>query len=123
MERSLTHHEEDFEYKELESLSLGLEKDEEEIKIDTETTENKEFNKLVDICRDLHDRINENNIDDLRKHFQSNGMKMEVMRLHDYYRQHIKDLDNSNIVKQEIDCVLDWLGISFYNLEFDEFKM
>lgn len=107
MERSDTHPEEDFE-----TLSL-----------DTENTENKEFNKLVEICRDLHDRINENNIEDLRKHFQSNGMKMEVIRLHDYYRKHIKDLDNSNIVKQEIDCVLDWLGISFYNLEFDEFKM
>jgi hypothetical protein len=48
---------------------------------------------------------------------------MEVMELHTYYRKHIKDLDNSNIVKQEIDCVLDWLSIPFYDLKFDEFKM
>ena len=111
MERSLTHPVEDFN-----KLSLDEEKDE-------PPAENKEYNKLVEICRELHDKINDHNIDDLRKHFQSSGMKYEVMELHNYYRKHIKDMPNDSIVKQEIDCVLDWLGISYYNLVFDEFKI
>ena len=113
MERSNTQpYDEEVENKEFENLCLGLEKD-----------ETKKELPIVTICRDLHDKINEHNIDDLRRYFQSSGMKLQIMKLHDYYRKHIKNMSNDSIVKQEIDAVLSWLNIPFYNLEFDEFKI
>lgn len=117
MERSNTQpYDDEVEYKEFESLSLGLQKDPDIKLVPIE-------NNLIEVCRELHDKINDHNINDLRKHFRSSGMKYEVMELHNYYRKHIKDLPNDSIVKQEIDTVLSWLNIPFHNLIFDEFKV
>jgi len=47
-------------------------------------------------------------------------MKFTIAKLHDEYRQEILPMDNSNPVKQEVDCLLDYLGISYYDLTIPE---
>lgn len=71
---------------------------------------------FLTVCRKIHRRINGHQIDDLRKYMNSNGMKYTVMKLHDEYKKEILPMDNSNPVKQEVDCLLSYLGISYYDL-------
>ena len=42
------------------------------------------------------------------------------MKLHEEYREQILPMDNSNSVKQEIDCLLSYLGVSYYDLTIPE---
>jgi len=71
---------------------------------------------FLTICRKIHRRVNGHYIEDLRKYMNSKGMKFTISKLHDEYRKEILPMDNSNPVKQEVDCLLDYLGISYYDL-------
>ena len=75
---------------------------------------------FLTICRKIHRRVNGHHIDDLRKYMNSKGMKYTIMKLHEEYRDQILPMDNSNSVKQEIDCLLDYLGVSYYDLTIPE---
>lgn len=75
---------------------------------------------FLTICRKIHQRVNGHQIEDLRKYMNSAGMKFTIMKLHDEYRREILPLSNDSPVKQEIDCLLAYLGISYYNLEIPE---
>jgi len=75
---------------------------------------------FLTVCRTIHRRVNGHQIEDLRKYMNSAGMKFTIMKLHDQYRKEILPLSNDSPVKQEIDCLLAYLGISYYNLEIPE---
>ena len=75
---------------------------------------------FLTVCRKIHRRINGHQIDDLRKYMNSNGMKYTIMKLHDEYKNQILPMDNSNPVKQEVDCLMSYLGISYYDLTIPE---
>lgn len=75
---------------------------------------------FLTICRKIHRRVNGHYIEDLRKYMNSKGMKFTIAKLHDEYRKEILPMDNSNPVKQEVDCLLDYLGISYYDLRIPE---
>ena len=77
-------------------------------------------NPFLTICRKIHRRINGHQIDDLRKYMNSNGMKYTIMRMHEEYKNQILPMDNSNPVKQEVDCLMSYLGISYYDLTIPE---
>jgi len=77
-------------------------------------------NKFLTVCRTIHRRVNQHYIEDLRKYMNSKGMKFTIAKLHDEYRKEILPMKNSNPVKQEVDCLLDYLGISYYDLTIPE---
>lgn len=82
--------------------------------------EEKNEHPFLTICRDLHEKINGHPIDELRKYINSNGMRFSVMQIHEKYRQEILHMDNENPVKQEIDILLEYLGISYYDMSISE---
>lgn len=102
MERSNTHTTED----ELENLTLGVEEEEQK---EVKNTFNHPFCVL---CKEMKDYIESADIEELREYLNSDSMKMSVIRLHDYYKQHIEDLPNTSIIKQEIDGILSYLTIA-----------
>lgn len=95
MERSLT--------EPIENLTLDVEEDEEK----------NTFNHPFCIqCRELKERIESANIEELREYMSSDSMKMSIIKLHDYYREHLADLPNTSIVKMEVDGILSYLQIA-----------
>ena len=75
---------------------------------------------FLTVCRKIHRRINGHRIEDLRKYMNSNGMKYTIMKMHEEYKKEILSMDNSNPVKQEVDCLMDYLNISYYDLTIPE---
>ena len=67
---------------------------------------------FVNEVRALHSEIEQHNIDDIKEHIQM-YCKLDVLDIHRAYRDHILRLDNSDIIKQEIDCILSHLGIPY----------
>ena len=96
MERSNTQPEEDFK-----TLSLDTEED-------FENTFNHPF---VVKCKEIKEHIESLDIIETRKYLNSDIMKMSIIRLHDYYQQHISNIPNTSIVKKEIDGLLWYLDI------------
>ena len=82
--------------------------------------EEKGEHPFLTICRKLHEKINGHPIDELRKYMNSNGMRFSVMQIHEKYKQEILHMDNENLVKQEIDILLEYLGISYYDMSISE---
>ena len=97
-----------FEVQNLDNLVCKLHIDEEEI---SEVQEN-----FIEILKNLHDLINSNRIDDLRRHLQSNGNKFHIMKIHDEYRRNMIGLPRDSIVKNEVDNILTYLGIPYCDL-------
>lgn len=103
--------------------NLNVDEDTEELSSSDDNVDDQGYLKetegehpFLTVCRKIHRRINGHQIDDLRKYMNSNGMKYTVMKLHDEYKKEILPMDNSNPVKQEVDCLLSYLGISYYDL-------
>ena len=83
--------------------------------IDEEEKEDVKDN-FIKIVRNLHDLINSNRIDDLRRHLQSNGNKFHIMKIHDEYRRNMIGLPRDSLVKNEVDHLLSYLGIPYCDL-------
>lgn len=62
-------------------------------------------------CKAFHKKLREYDIDEVRKYLLSDEMKLSLMKLHDEYRREIADLPNNNLIKQEIDTIMWYLGI------------
>ena len=103
--------------------NLNVDEDKEELSSSDDNVDDQGYLKetegehpFLTVCRKIHRRVNGHQIDDLRKYMNSNGMKYTIMKLHDEYKNQILPMDNSNPVKQEVDCLLSYLGISYYDL-------
>ena len=101
-----------FEVQNLDNLVCKLNIDEDS---DDEQKNNVQEN-FIEILKNLHDLINSNRIDDLRRELQSNGNKFHIMKIHDEYRRNMVGMARDDLVKNEVDNILTYLGIPYCDL-------
>ena len=100
---------------EIENLNNSINKLHIDDDSDDEEKKTVQYN-FIKIVKNLHDLINSNRIDDLRKHLQSNGNKLHIMKIHDEYRKTMIGLPRDSLVKNEVDHLLSYLGIPYCDL-------
>ena len=74
------------------------------------------YDDLVNWSKEMQQMISEHDIESLRKYLK-NYCEDEIKDIHREYKKHILSLDENNILRQEIECIFEYLQIPYIKLE------
>ena len=74
------------------------------------------YDDLYKWAEEMQQIISEHDIEALRKYLK-NYCEDEIKEIHREYKKHILPLEETNILRQEIECIFEYLQIPYIKLE------